>query len=201
MACGTIGLIKNVDKINDLTNDILSIASQTNLLALNASIEAARAGEAGKGFAVVADEIRQLADNSRETANNIQAISNLVNDAVNELVANSNHLLEYMNKDVSEDYNGMVTTGEAYVGDASRVGEIMAKFQEETDEIKAKISSALDLLSGTTRAISESAEGVSMAAQNTSELVNSISEIDVEMNNNRDVAQSLSEEVDKFKRI
>ncbi len=192
---------KNVDKINDLTNDILSIASQTNLLALNASIEAARAGEAGKGFAVVADEIRQLADNSRETANNIQAISNLVNDAVNELVANSNQLLEYMNKDVSEDYNGMVVTGEAYVGDASRVGEIMEKFQEETDQIKEKIASALDLLSGTTRAISESAEGVSMAAQNTSELVNSISEIDNEMNNNRDVAQSLSDEVDKFKRI
>ena len=44
---------KNVNKINELTNEILSISSQTNLLALNASIEAARAGEAGRGFAVL----------------------------------------------------------------------------------------------------------------------------------------------------
>ena len=51
----------SVSQVNNLTNDILNIASQTNLLALNASIEAARAGEAGRGFAVVATEISQLA--------------------------------------------------------------------------------------------------------------------------------------------
>jgi len=55
---------RSVEKINELTGEILNIASQTNLLALNASIEAARAGEAGKGFAVVAGEIGTLATNS-----------------------------------------------------------------------------------------------------------------------------------------
>lgn len=59
---------RQITNINNLTNDILDIASQTNLLALNASIEAARAGEVGKGFAVVAEEIRQLAENSKNTA-------------------------------------------------------------------------------------------------------------------------------------
>ena len=52
---------KQVEEINKLTDEILSISSQTNLLALNASIEAARAGEAGKGFAVVAEEVKNLA--------------------------------------------------------------------------------------------------------------------------------------------
>ncbi len=192
---------KSVDKINDLTNDILSIASQTNLLALNASIEAARAGEAGKGFAVVADEIRQLADNSRETANNIQQISMLVNDAVKELAGNAGQLLEYMNTDIITDYKNMVETGEAYVGDASKVDDIMTQFQAQTDSIKEKITAAIELINNTSEAITESAEGVSAAAENTCDLVSSISQIDGEMENNRSVTTNLTNEVAKFKKV
>lgn len=192
---------RQVDKINTLTDDILTIASQTNLLALNASIEAARAGEAGKGFAVVANEIRQLADSSRETANNIQDISHIVNNAVNNLIANISQLIEFMNGDIINDYDSMVTTGDTYLDDATMIRNQMNTLQKSAFNIRENIASILELIKGVTKSISESTEGISSAANNTCNLVSSINDIDAEMEKNRNVARNLSEEIECFKQI
>ena len=106
---------KSVERVGDLTEEILSISSQTNLLALNASIEAARAGEAGKGFAVVADEIGKLALESSKAAS-----------MTRELIGVS---MEEINKG-NEIANGVMVSLEESVSAVGRVNDMIKKTAE-----------------------------------------------------------------------
>ena len=189
---------KSVEKVAQLTADILSISSQTNLLARNASIEAARAGEAGKGFAVVADEIRQLADSSRETANNIQTINEQVIEAVQGLVVSSEKIVGYINENILPDYRAFVQGGQQYNDDATHIDNTMAEYAGEAQDILATMMEMTEAIEGISRAVEESANGVTDAATNIDSLVQSMSTVNGQMEENSTVAKNLKEESAAF---
>ncbi len=192
---------RSVEKINSLTSEILSISSQTNLLALNASIEAARAGEAGKGFAVVADEIRGLADNSRDTANNIQNISVAVTQAVGELAKNANEMLGFIDDTILVDYDKFVGIANQYEDDADKMNNMLDEFHGSAKELEATISQMTDGIDGINTAVEENAKGITIVADSTSQLVELLAGIRGLAENNQKISDELKEEVDRFQNI
>lgn len=189
---------KSVEQVESLTNDILSISSQTNLLALNASIEAARAGEAGKGFSVVADEIRQLADSSRNTANNIQKINENVIDAVNELNNNANKMVEYIDQHILLDYDAFVGSGRQYNQDSMYIHEMMNDFSEKAKGVCDITEGLIQSIGEIAEVIEDSATNVGDAARGTSALNGEIQKIQEDMGISEDVAVQMKEQCSRF---
>ncbi len=148
-------------RIKELSETILGISGQTNLLALNASIEAARAGEAGKGFAVVAGEIGALAGNTNEAANEIQKMSKEVVEAIQGLGALADKMLQFLEKDISGDYQ--------------KFGGLSHSFAEKSDEIKVSMERLLKNMeeyAGVLQKIRMAMESVSGASEeNNAELI------------------------------
>ena len=189
---------KRAEDIANLTGDILQIASQTNLLALNASIEAARAGEAGRGFAVVADEIRQLAESSRNTANDIQLISEEVIDAVKTLASTAMNAFDAINKAVSSDYTDFKNSTESNVTDINRISEIFEGYSHSTAELNNSIEDIAKSLTVMTDSISDSAAGATDSAENISTLVGELQNAQDQCAFVADNVEILRKTVDKF---
>ena len=192
---------KSVVKIQELTEEILNISSQTNLLALNASIEAARAGEAGKGFAVVADEIRSLAENSRNTANNIQNISHLVTESVQKLAEDAKKMLNFVDISVLNDYDKFVDTAEHYRDDSVSIYKILEEFSKNASTLEVTMGEMNTGISEIVNTIDESTKGITNAATVTGELVFSMKLINDQARNNQEISEALIDEVDIFDNI
>lgn len=189
---------KRAEDIEQLTDNILQIASQTNLLALNASIEAARAGEAGRGFAVVADEIRQLAESSRNTANDIQVISKEVIDAVKALASTSMNAFDAINKAVSSDYTNFKDSTESNVTDIQQISEIFEGYSHSTAELSNSIEDIAKNLTVMSGSISDCATGVADTAENISNLVGELQNAQDQCSYVADNVDILTKTVDKF---
>lgn len=192
---------RNVKQIGDLTGNILNIANQTNLLALNASIEAARAGEAGRGFAVVADEIRKLADDSKETANDIQNISGMVMDAVEKLSEHATKMMDFVKTDVIKDYDSFVAIVNQYEQDAEEMRSIFEDFSVKANAIADTMETMNTGIGNISTTVDESARGVSGVAEDAGMLVVAISQIQEESTNNLEISKALESEVERFERV
>ena len=191
----------SVNQVNNLTDDILNIASQTNLLALNASIEAARAGEAGRGFAVVATEISQLAAASQEAANRIQQINTVVTNAVHNLADNANGLVQYMNDSILPEFESFVEAGSEYKNKASYIENAMNEFETKTDSLKNTMVEIQTSINTIAHAIEEGANGVSNAADSTQVLVGDMENISSRMDENFEIATDLKKETAIFTKL
>lgn len=190
---------KVVEEINVLSESIMHITSQTNLLALNAAIEAARAGETGRGFSVVAEEIRKLAEQSKNTVIEIQNITSKVIESVQDLSTSSNKLLTFMNTDLSNNYNTMISVADKYSKDAEFVNDLVSEFSSTSEELLASISDVLKMIDGVSKAAGEGAGGTTDISSRISEINNESNDLLEEILKSKESADKLKQEILKFK--
>lgn len=190
---------KATEQINKLADAILQITSQTNLLALNAAIEAARAGEAGKGFAVVAEEIRKLAEDSKNTVTEIQAITERVIGSVNELSNNSNSLLEFMKSDVQRDYTAMLQATNQYKKDSEFIDDLVANLSETSLLLLNSIQNIVRSMSEVSAATNEGAEATGNIAQKASNIMENAHEVTQNISTTNEISAKLTQMISRFK--
>jgi len=190
-------LSHSMDKITEITNLINGIADQTNLLALNAAIEAARAGEAGKGFSVVADEIRKLAEQSKNSSQEIDKLLNIIKAGTNLVEETTTEA----NKELQEQINIIDTTISSFKEIVKSIDEIVPQVDEMNDSIidinksKDNIIESVESSSAVSEENSASSEEISASAE---EMGIAASQVFASAEEFKSTMQQIIKQIEKF---
>lgn len=167
-------------EITKVTEVIKSIALQTNLLALNATIEATSAGEAGKGFAVVAGEVKELANQSgqsaEEIARKIETVQAKTRDAVK----------------VIEDVSRFIGELNTFAG---RISDVVDLQTRTADRITEEVGRARKGVADIARSIAEVAKGANDVSGNTSEAAKAATDVSANAAQAAEAAETISSNI------
>ncbi|OKH40019.1 hypothetical protein NIES2119_03470 [[Phormidium ambiguum] IAM M-71] len=146
-------------QISSITNLVSDIANQTNMLALNAAVEAVRAGEFGKGFAIVASEIRQLADQSKQSAQKINTLIADIQSTISTTVIVTNE----GTKTVVDGVKIAQETASAFAGVSDAVNHVFLNSQQialSSQQQAIAIQQVVEAMNSLNVAAKETASGI-----------------------------------------
>lgn len=194
----TAATYKSAQNINKVVDMITEITTQTTLLSLNASIEAARAGEAGRGFAVVASEIQKLADESNQSAKEIQDI---VADVLRQssTTVEETDSLAVRSKDQSELISATMENFEKlkeHIDETSAGVKSIAEAVKNVDEAKNSLVDLIESLSAISEENAASAEETTASA---AMLAETLHKLDGEITELEEAADGIKQDIDYFK--
>lgn len=176
IATQILRLSEQTNQIGSISGLVSDLANQTNMLALNAAVEAVRAGEHGKGFAVVAAEIRKLADQSKRSAEKINALVTDIQSAINSTVM----VTDEGTKTVEEGVHIAEETAQSFNGVADAVNNVVLNSQQISLNVKQQAVAVLQVV--------EAMNALNVAARETAA---GISQIKVGTQRLNDAAQDL----------
>jgi methyl-accepting chemotaxis protein len=191
-------LNESIKKVREITDVIAQIAEQTDLLALNAAIESARAGEAGKGFSVVAEEIRNLAEESQDSAKKISDLINYINSDSNEVIVNSKKAEESINEQniVAEN---MVKSFEMIVDSIEEIVPLVDKTFTSVNSTVQSRKEFMDSMNQFGNLIKNTTTSTEEIAASTEEVSASIQEVASSAESLNSTSKDLINVVNKFK--
>ena len=185
-------------KIREATSLITSIAEETNLLSLNASIEAARAGEQGRGFAVVASQIQKLAEQSNDSARQIEnIIDSLIEDSQKSVATMEDvkKIMESQSESVGRTNESFTQVRDGITQSLDGVNQIADK-TKRLDAARVNVVDVVQNLTAIAEENAASTEETSASVTEVSTIVYSISENAAKL---KEVAEHLEQSMSIFK--